>query len=90
MKWFIKTGLLNREVNMQLKPPVQSKDNPFNIIDRRVEWVDFEYQKGRGSKHGLVDYAKRYKLLSAILNDRNVTPTVAEAMAYLLEVPYEG
>jgi len=75
---------------MQLKPPVQSKDNPFNIIDRRVEWVDFEYHKGRGSRMDLVSYAKRYKLMSAIAFDQNVTPTVAEAMSYLLEVPYEG
>ncbi len=75
---------------MQLKPPVQSKDNPFNLIENRVEWVNFEYQKGRGSKMGLVDYAKRYKLMSAIAFDHNVAYTVAEAMAYLLEVPYEG
>jgi len=64
----------------------QSKDNPFDIIDRRVEWVEFEYQAGRGSKHQLVDYAKRYKLMSAIALDRNVTPTVVEAMAYLLNM----
>jgi hypothetical protein len=33
-----------------------------------------------------VDYAKRYKLMSAIALDRNVTPTVVEAMAYLLNM----
>jgi hypothetical protein len=72
--------------------PKQSKDNPFDIIDRRVEWVEFEYQAGRGSKHQLVDYAKRFALMQAILNDCNrhgvskPPDSIVNAMAYLLNM----
>src|SRR5271154_3995313 len=92
----IRMELWKREVQMQLKPPQQSRDNPHSIIENRVEWVNFEYQKGRGSRMSLVDYAKRYTLMSAILRDCNrcgipaPPDSIVNAMSYLLEVPYEG
>jgi hypothetical protein len=67
--------------------PKQSKDNPFDILDRRVEWVEFEYQAGRGSKHQLVDYAKRFRLMRDIAATGPLTSqAVVNAMTYLLDM----
>jgi hypothetical protein len=72
--------------------PKQSKDNPFDIIDRRAEWVQFEYDKGRGSRMDLVDYAKRFALMHAILRDCNrcgvpaPPDSIVNAMKYLLNM----
>lgn len=75
---------------MKLKDPTQAQTNPHSIIEDSKAWVNFEYGAIRGSKHQLLDYAKRYKLMSAIIQDPNVTLTIAEAMVYLLEIPYES
>jgi hypothetical protein len=75
---------------MKLKKPTQAPDNPHDIVENPMGWARHEYEASRGSMHGLLDAAKRYKLMSAIALDRNVTQTVAEAMSYLLEVPYES
>ena len=81
---------------MQLKPPVQGKDNPHDIIADPMAWARFEYEATRGSMHGLVDYAKRYGMVQAILNDCNrcgipaPPDSIVKAMAYLLEVPLES
>ena len=67
--------------------PKQSKDNPFDIIDRRVEWVQFEFDKGRGSRMDLVDYAKRFRLMHDIAATGPLTSqAVVNAMAYLLNM----
>jgi hypothetical protein len=67
--------------------PKQSKDNPFDIIDRRVEWVQFEFDKGRGSRMDLADYAKRFRLMHDIIATGSYTErAVVNAMKYLLNM----
>jgi hypothetical protein len=81
---------------MILKKPIQAPDNPHNILEDQMAWARFEYQATRGSMHGLLDYAKRYGMVQAILNDCNrhgvsaPPDSIVKAMAYLLEVPYES
>jgi hypothetical protein len=69
--------------------PFQAVDNPHNILTSPRAWVQFEYERQRGSLLGLTDYAKRYKLMATILADKNVTVSVFEAMTYLLEMQAE-
>ncbi len=65
--------------------PKQSADNPHDILTERIQWVNFEYQKGRGSKMDLVDYAKRFALMQALLDEYSGGPVV-DALTYLLKM----
>lgn len=84
------------EVRMQLKPPVQAKDNPHDIVENPMGWARHEYEATRGSMHGLLDYAKRYGMMHAIMRDCNhcgipaPPESIVIAMSYVLGVPYEA
>jgi len=66
--------------------PKQSKDNPFDIIAQRVQWVRFEYEATRGDMYGLSDYAKRFALMREIQIAHGDSPALQKAMAYLLNM----
>jgi hypothetical protein len=81
---------------MKLKKPIQAADNPHDIVENPMAWARHEYEASRGSMHGLVDAAKRYSMMQAILNDCNrcgipkPPDSIVIAMSYLLEVPFES
>lgn len=69
--------------------PRQIATNPHDIITSRIAWVNYEYEAGRGSRQSLTDYAKRFRLMDAVLRE-NPTPAIKEAMAHLLDMEREN
>lgn len=61
-------------------------DNPYHIYDNPKEWAHHEYTAGRGSAHGLHDYARRVNLMREVELDPNTTESVCAAMRYLLKL----
>lgn len=61
-----------------------SSNNPYEILARPKDWVQWEYENGIGSRAGLFDYAKRQRLLHNINESSLVPSVVKEALRYLL------
>jgi hypothetical protein len=69
--------------------PKQSPDNPHDILVDPKAWAEFEYRAGRGSRQDLADYAKRFRLMRDIEVNYDLSPSMQEAMAYLLKMKDE-
>lgn len=63
-------------------------ENPHNLLTQSIEWINFEYNLGRGSRSGLYDYVKRKKLL-ADLENRPTSQVELNAWKYLLKLEGE-